>query len=447
MGIRRKTSWFRAPGAFAAVLALFLWAAGGATAQLPLPDLPVRPPPVPPAGDLLRDTVDRADRTVDQTLRETRRVRVRDLLRRHRDVLERGPDDTVIIRREVLAFDPSPQALAQAQTAGFEAIRRRALAGLGAEIVVLRAPPRVSTRQALRRLEALDPGGVYDFNHVYLGADAGLAAPAATSLAAFQTGAATGTRIGLIDSGVAADHPAFASARITARAFNEAGYVPGAHGTAVASIIAGCGAGFSCAAPGAQLFSADIYGGAPTGGAADAIAAALSWMVENRVPVVNISLVGPPNATLGAVVRLTAARGHLLVAAVGNDGPHARPLYPAAWPEVVAVTGVDARRRAIAEAGRGDHVDFAAPGADIAAASYEGGFVPVRGTSFAAPMVAGLLARRAANPDPPTTRAAVAALAREAEDLGAAGRDRIYGDGLVGFNLRNDPSQFRVAGR
>jgi subtilisin family serine protease len=59
---------------------------------------------------------------------------------------------------------------------------------------------------------------------------------------------------------------------------------------------------------------------------------------------------------------------------------------------VVAVTGVDSNNRALREAGRSTHLDFAAPGADLAAALPGKGYTAVRGTSFAAPFVAARLA-------------------------------------------------------
>lgn len=80
---------------------------------------------------------------------------------------------------------------------------------------------------------------------------------------------------------------------------------------------------FQGAAPGAQLYAADVCCGKPTGRAVDAIAAALGWLDANQVAVVNISLVGPDNMVLRQLVRQMIARGHILVAAVGNDGPAA----------------------------------------------------------------------------------------------------------------------------
>jgi subtilisin family serine protease len=86
------------------------------------------------------------------------------------------------------------------------------------------------------------------------------------------------------------------------------------------------------------------------------------------------------------------ARGIDVVAAVVNDGPAAPPQYPASYPGVIAVTGVDSGDRALREAGRATHLDFAAPGADLAAALPGKGYTEVRGTSFAAPFVAARLA-------------------------------------------------------
>src|SRR3546814_15328799 len=83
---------------------------------------------------------------------------------------------------------------------------------------------------------------------------------------------------------------------------------------------------------------------------------------SDLVPVINVSLVGPPNLLVRTAVTAVQRRGLIVVAAVGNDGPAAAPLYPAAYPGVVAVTGVDSNNRVLSEAGRGPHVDFAAPG-------------------------------------------------------------------------------------
>jgi subtilisin family serine protease len=131
-----------------------------------------------------------------------------------------------------------------------------------------------------------------------------------------------------------------------------------------------------------------------------------------------------------------------VVAASGNDGPNAGPLYPAAYPGVVAVTGVDAHAKVLMEASGGDHVRFAAPGADMLAASLGGKFAAVRGTSYAAPLVAGLIARLLAEENAAGVEQVVEQLAAAAE-RSTSRRDRYAY--LVGMELRTDPGAF--AGR
>jgi subtilisin family serine protease len=106
---------------------------------------------------------------------------------------------------------------------------------------------------------------------------------------------------------------------------------------------------------------------------------------------------------------------------------------------VVGVTAVDARRRVLPEAAQGSQVTFAAPGADMVAADGAGGFSLARGTSFAAPLVAGLLVQHVGALAPGNANAAVGALAAIGLDLGAPGRDPVFGLGLVGEELRASP--------
>ena len=177
------------------------------------------------------------------------------------------------------------------------------------------------------------------------------------------------------------------------------------------------------AAPGTPLLVADVYGDDPAGGSSFAIVRALGWMAARGARVVTISLVGPDNPLLAGAIRLVRDKGVMLIAAVGNDGPAAPPAYPASYPQVIAVTGVDGRGRLLPEAGRAAHVDFAAPGADMMAADMAGGRDKVRGTSFAAPLVAGRL----------MAGGSVEALRREAKP----GRGKGYGAGILCETCRN----------
>jgi subtilisin family serine protease len=431
-------------------LCSLLGVAGPAFGQiLPPVQLPTVPGlPTDQVNRTVNGTVDGTLRTADQQLREVRRLRIRELLRNNRRGLEADPRGAPIVRSEVVALSPSPAALESARAEGFNVGRTRTLEGLDVTIVVLQAPSGMSTRRALQRLRQLDPGGIYDFNHVYL--DSGVVADGAaetpvTSSATLST-PVQGVRVGLIDGGVQRSHPVFRDVSIHEHGC-VGGNVPSAHGTAVASLLVGHAEHFSGAAVGAELYSADVYCGLATGGAVDAVADAFAWMSRERVPVINVSLVGPANGLLEQLIRIVTTRGHVVVAAVGNDGPGAPPLYPAAYPAVIAVTGVDAHRRVLIEACRGKHVDFAAPGADMAAAGLEAEFSLVRGTSFAAPIAAGLFARQLTEIDRVRADAAVAVLTSQAVDLGVRGPDKVYGNGLVGDSLRPSPDLAKVSAR
>ena len=347
-----------------------------------------------------------------QLLAQERAGRLNDLVRAHRDLLEMtglGP----AVRGEVVAVDPPPSAVEAAVASGYTLIGEERIEGLEIRVVRLGTPRGVAVDEAVRRLGRLAPGTEFTADHLHLPSGVGTLPLAVAALAGGGSGQPV---IGIIDGGVAA-HPAIGA--VEQHGFAVGAPSPSPHGTAVASLAAGTGVMWS-AAPGAPLLVADVYGGDPRGGNAVAVARALGLMAQRGVRVVNMSIVGPANPLIAKAIAHVRARGIAIVAPVGNDGPAAPPAYPASYPGVIAVTGVDGRNRSLIEAGKALHLDFAAPGADMAAASPDGRLRAVRGTSFAAPLVAGRLAR-----------ISLTALQSEAGDLGAKGPDDRFGKGLV----------------
>jgi subtilisin family serine protease len=153
-------------------------------------------------------------------------------------------------------------------------------------------------------------------------------------------------------------------------------------------------------------------------------------MVSQKIQVVNMSLAGPPNEVLGVMIDRLSRQGQIVIAAVGNDGPASRPLYPAAFEPVVAVTAVDRQSQVYRWANRGPQVDVAAWGVGSVVARDKGGYAEESGTSFAAPVVAAAIAELLAN-GAPNAAAALKSLIASAEDLGPKGRDDTFGYGLV----------------
>ncbi|MFC7380544.1 S8 family serine peptidase [Brevundimonas sp. GCM10030266] len=420
--------------------ALLLAAATPVCAQIGLPQTPGLPalpsgvtdrlPAVGRADALGRETLDRALQAPS---------RLTGLVRRSGGALEADPNGWPVAAAEIVAVDLSEAARAEALRAGFTVVREDRLEALDLAAVVLAPPRRLSLARAVERLKALDPAAEVTFNHIHSPAGIETAAPGSAGPAP-PGPQGLGARLGLIDTGVEATHPALTGSAIIQRGFAGPPRL-GAHGTAVASLMVGRSGAFSGADPGGSLLVADIYGGQSTGGSSTGLASALAWMVEQRVRVVNISLVGPRNPLVERAVARAQSRGVVIVAAAGNDGPAASALYPAAYDGVVGVSAVNSRNQILPESGRGPQVDFAAPGADMAAAGQAGSWTSVRGSSFAAPLVAGLLARRGGGP------ASVEALARSATDRGARGRDPVYGQGLVGADLRVAPAAVGARGR
>ena len=410
----------RRPSALLVPLLAIALAAAGATparAQVlgPVQGLPnmqipdVGLPNVVPAAPL---------RSVDDLLRGslvlTRKLQIDALRRSEPRRVDVDPHGAPILRGEFLAMGLSDAQRDAVRALGFSVDRATpADATLGLDFVVLHDTRSRRTAKAMRVLQQAAPDATFTYQHLYLPAgDADVAN--ATSSATPPSSAPT-RRVGLIDGGVDPADPAFARARIEQRGCKTA--TVSRHGTAVAARLVDGDPD--------TLYAADLWCGDAVGGATSNLVDALAWMARERVAVINISLVGPDNPVLARAVQAMIARGHVLVSAVGNDGPAAPPLFPAAYPDVIGVSGVDARDRVLPESGSGDQVDFCASGV------VGSGRNALRGTSFAAPIVA----RKAAQLlDAPRVGAAAQVqqqLAGEARDLGRPGRDPRYGDGLL----------------
>lgn len=240
-------------------------------------------------------------------------------------------------------------------------------------------------------------------------------------------------RIGMIDGPVNPDHPALAGARVRHVSLVSSPRLPSAdHGTAVAALIvgedpSGALAGF---ARGAELSAVSVFTQTEQGEetSVELIAQALDRLVAEGAQVVNMSFAGPNSNALRRALAAAAARGVVLVGAAGNNRAPT-VAHPAAAPEVIAVTAVDAARRRFRLANVGPETEFAAPGVDVYAARARGGGY-VSGTSFAAPIVTALIARQIARgaTGPEAVRARLRA---GVAPLGPGPRNTEYGWGLV----------------
>jgi subtilisin family serine protease len=157
----------------------------------------------------------------------------------------------------------------------------------------------------------------------------------------------------------------------------------------------------------------------------------LDWAAANGARVINMSFAGPPDPAMHRSLEAAHKKGIVLVAAAGNAGPKSPPLYPAADPNVIAVTATDAHDKLFEQANRGRHIAIAAPGAQILVAIPDGGYEVASGTSYSAAEVSGIVAlmlERNGDLTPDKVRDILLATAK---DLGPKGRDIMFGAGLA----------------
>jgi subtilisin family serine protease len=334
----------------------------------------------------------------------------------------------------------TPAQLPALDTAGVQVLSRRTLSATGLVLVRVAVSDQDNNPARAEALLRSLGAAAADRNHIYNERSGPAPDPAPGPAPAPQKSSSRQPVIGLIDTALNRKHPSLRKAKIVERDFVESSNPrPTAHGVAIASLLVGGEKRYEGLLPKAKLVAASVFYQAEngaTGATTSALVAALDWMAMQKVQVVNMSLAGPPNEVLGAMIGALSKDGMIIVAAVGNDGPAARPLYPAAFEPVVAVTAVDRQNQVYRWANRGPQVDFAAWGVGAVVAKPEGGYTDQSGTSFAAPIVAAALAEllsRGAG----SASAAVQSLIASAEDLGGAGRDDTFGHGLV------SPASFR----
>lgn len=357
-------------------------------------------------------------------------------------------EDANVVRGELLLVSRSmteAQEIAiKARELGLNVKRRRTLRGLGLVISVFSVPGDLGLVQGLGRLREILPQEeqwTAGANHRYVLQGAESDRRYGATLIGWHVGSpdcGRGLRLGLIDTAIDITHPSLKNRSISTRSFVTTGLTPAPaeHGTAVAALLVGDPhqGGAAGLLPGAVLYSANVFrqhDRHQIDTTAEWIILALDWLLQQRVQFVNLSLGGPRDLLLETAIKRALERGIVVLAAAGNNGPNAAPVYPAAQSGVIAVTAVDARRQVWPKANRGTYISFAAPGVDLWTARPGGGYGYVTGTSYSVPFVTAALAetRRAQPKDPPTTARRV--LAEHAYDLGDPGKDLTYGWGLV----------------
>jgi Subtilase family len=344
-----------------------------------------------------------------------------------RDGIEVDKDGFRYRKNEFVALDLPQSDIALLQAEGFRVVETARLDSIGSTISLIKSPAKRSDQDMLSQIESISESASISFNYLF---DTSTARIKKVSKTAVRKRTACGCDIGLIDTGVATNAGFFKHVQVQQKAFNGATVIPKVHGTGVAYLFAGTENGATKKRT--RVFVGDIFGGERSqAGSSFALVKALDWMGQMKVPVINVSLAGPRSAAVAKTVEGLTRKGHIVVAAAGNDGPAAPPVFPGAYPGVVAVTAVDSQSKVYRYANRGNYIDLSSHGVEVPLIDNSGVPVVATGTSFASPTVARKLARAMTKPDVAAAKAAVALVEREARDLGVPGRDNIYGHGLV----------------
>lgn len=250
-------------------------------------------------------------------------------------------------------------------------------------------------------------------------------------------------KVGIIDTGIDLFHPdllANIKGGVSTVWYTTSYKDDNGHGTHVAGIAAALNndIGVIGVGPKISLYAIKVLDRRGSGYLSDVIEG-IDWAIQNGMRVINMSLGTSSNiqSFYDAVLRAYNA-GVVIVAAAGNSGGVVS--YPAAYPEVVAVSATDENNNITSWSSRGPEVDLAAPGNNIYSTYKGSSYKTLSGTSMAAPhvsAVAALILKTLPgvydlngdglwNPDEVEKK-----LKDTAVDLGDIGCDNLYGCGLV----------------
>ncbi len=320
--------------------------------------------------------------------------------------LTRHHDDHAHHEGELLVLDPPPGYLAHLPQLGLSLIDVTHLAGLGSDLYHLKADEGAHAFHARHLHDTKFPHIAADIHH-HFEQHAGRQRKSSFRKSSYTSrrsanwgaprpGCGKGIHIGVVDGGVDTGHAALKGRDVTFRSFHLKGQRAGAiaHGTAVTSILVGTRA-WGGLLPEARISAANVFHQRKSGksrASAKSVLQAVSWLIERRVQVINMSIGGSPNMLIGKAVAKAAKQGIIIIASAGNSGPfNKKKNYPAAYEKVIAIAASDRFDRVARFSSAGAYVEFTAPGVGIWSA-VPGGGKAMSGTSFAAPIMTGFTA-------------------------------------------------------
>lgn len=309
-------------------------------------------------------------------------------------------------------------------------------AALGLALLRFNVPSSLDSKQALSNILPSNALTSLARNHIYQAQNKPAIAVKDTMTSEKKKSAMCNLKvnIGLVDSAIDTQHEALQYADITAKSFLPTNLnVSLQHGTAIASLLVGQSSQLNPLLPKGKIYSAQVFyqqSDFAQGATLSAIISGLNWLIEQDVNVINMSLAGPENQMLHRILTAATAKGAIVVAAGGNEGPAAPAMYPAAYSNVIAVSAIDKKQQAYRWSNRGDYIDYSALGVNVLTAQNGQRIGRESGTSIAAPHVSAAIACLAQHYG--DDKAALLNKLNElAIDLGPKGKDPVFGIGAI----------------
>jgi len=242
--------------------------------------------------------------------------------------------------------------------------------------------------------------------------------------------------VAVVDSGVQANHPDLVGRVLAGYDFVNNDSDPAddnGHGTAVAGVAAARGndgIGVAGAAWNVAILPVKTMNSSGSG-SYSAIANGINYSADRGAKIINLSLGGTTSSsTLQNAVSYAWNKGSVLVAAAGNNGNNIT-VYPAAYPNVVAVSATTSSDTLASFSSYGSFVDLSAPGQDLTTTWIGSSYVTISGTSFSSPLTAGVAAL-ALSRNPALSNSQISSLLTgNTDDLGAVGYDTFFGSGRL----------------
>jgi type VII secretion-associated serine protease mycosin len=257
---------------------------------------------------------------------------------------------------------------------------------------------------------------------------------------AWSTTRGAGVIVAVVDTGVDAAHEDLGSVVLPGIDYidpsRDGRFDPAGHGTHVAGIIAARvnnGRGIAGAAPDVRILPVRVLD-ATGSGVSSNVAAGIIWAADHGARVINVSLGGGPSSGVQIAIRYALTKNAVVVAAAGNNGASGNtPVYPAAYPEAIAVGAYDQNLAKAAFSNSAAYVDISAPGNEILStwSTSAHSYAVASGTSMATPYAAAEAALVTATNPKLSAGSVTSIMEATARDAGAPGNDPDFGHGQI----------------